>query len=342
MVITVEQRWGKGEIEKRWGPLSRTTAWRAGSFWEESNGSVKVFLDKDGKRAEVQVEKLVGKGGPRFWFSKKTPEPPQTQNQEKDKSVTETEDESITEEVDPGVDEVTQDEIQTEKMMWLVEKATSLEDENKELKRALQEMEAKLALQENAVKGVAERQLAVEAAISYFAEHIQRQDVFNESTRSSINGLVEEVKKHQDEFRQMATILQTHQQHIARTGTVSQEMAQYINALIEENEKKREWITSLMKETQAQQEVLRQHELGQQVLAEVIRRIANQQHQHDHQQGQGITGTGPIVTVVDDDDERLDFLGGQNPHEGPPIIGTGSMTIKAPRAPKPKDDVRSN
>ena len=237
---------------------------------------------------------------------------------------------------------MTQDEIQTEKMMWLVEKATSLEDENKELKRALQEMEAKLALQENVVKGVAERQLAVEAAISYFAEHIQRQDVFNESTRSSINGLVEEVKKHQDEFRQMATILQTHQQHIARTGTVSQEMAQYINALIEENEKKREWITSLMKETQAQQEVLRQHELGQQVLAEVIRRIANQQHQHDHQQGQGITGTGPIVTVVDDDDERLDFLGGQNPHEGPPIIGTGSMTIKAPRAPKPKDDVRSN
>ena len=238
MVITVEQRWGKGEIEKRWGPLSRTTAWRAGSFWEESNGSVKVFLDKDGKRAEVQVEKLVGKGGPRFWFSKKTPEPPQTQNQEKDKSVTETEDESITEEVDPGVDEVTQDEIQTEKMMWLVEKATSLEDENKELKRALQEMEAKLALQENAVKGVAERQFAVEAAISYFAEHIQRQDVFNESTRSSINGLVEEVKKHQDEFRQMATILQTHQQHIARTGTVSQEMAPDINALILENERK--------------------------------------------------------------------------------------------------------
>ena len=71
-IITVEQRWGRGEI-KKWGPLSKTTAWRAGSFWEESICSIKVFLDKDGRRVEVVVEKLVGKGGPRFWFSEKTP-----------------------------------------------------------------------------------------------------------------------------------------------------------------------------------------------------------------------------------------------------------------------------
>ena len=77
--------------------------------------------------------------------------------------------------------------------MWLVEKATSLENENKDLKRALGEMEAKLVIQETAMKGMVERHLAVEAAITYMAEHIKRQDVFNESTSSSINGLVDEV-----------------------------------------------------------------------------------------------------------------------------------------------------
>ena len=59
MVIIVEQRWGKGEIERRWGPLPRTTEWRVGSFKEETTGSVKIFLDKDGETVKVAVEKLV-------------------------------------------------------------------------------------------------------------------------------------------------------------------------------------------------------------------------------------------------------------------------------------------
>ena len=77
--MTVEERWGKGEIEKRWGPLSRITAWRAGSLWEEMTGSVKVFLEKDGQRIEVDVEKWAGKAGPRIWFKEKKPKPPQQQ-----------------------------------------------------------------------------------------------------------------------------------------------------------------------------------------------------------------------------------------------------------------------
>ena len=44
------------------------------------------------------------------------------------------------------------------------------------------------------------------------------------------------------------------------------------DALVEENEKTKAWVGSLMRESQAQ-DVLRQHEMGQQVLAEVFRRI---------------------------------------------------------------------
>ena len=42
-------------------------------------------------------------------------------------------------------------------MMALVERITTLEKENGELKRAIQEMEAKTALQENAFKEVVDR-----------------------------------------------------------------------------------------------------------------------------------------------------------------------------------------
>ena len=103
----------------------------------------------------------------------------------------------------------------------------------------------------------------MEAAIGQIAEHIQRQDVFNESVRSSINGLTDEVKAHQENFRQMATILQVHEQHIAQNGAMSQDMAQFVNALIQEDAKKRLWIESLARTNQEQSEVLREHEICQ-------------------------------------------------------------------------------
>ena len=58
-------------------------------------GSVKIFLDKDGERVEVDAEKVVGKGGPRFWLKEKDAEPPQQQGDETE------EDESVTEEAGP-------------------------------------------------------------------------------------------------------------------------------------------------------------------------------------------------------------------------------------------------
>ena len=45
-IVTVDE---KGS-ERRWGPLSRTTARRVGRFWEDMTGKVDVFLEKDRKR----------------------------------------------------------------------------------------------------------------------------------------------------------------------------------------------------------------------------------------------------------------------------------------------------
>ena len=103
-IVTVD----KNGLERKWGPLSRTTAWRAGSYWEEMERDAKVFLEKDEKRTEVTVQKVAGKRGPRFWFKEKEPEPPtQHKGEGGNESITEDEvDESITEEeVDESVTE---------------------------------------------------------------------------------------------------------------------------------------------------------------------------------------------------------------------------------------------
>ena len=93
---------------------------------------------------------------------------------------------------------------------------------------------------------------------------------------------------------------------------MTQEMAQYINALVQDNEQKSLLIGSLMRECQVQTEVILQHHLGQQVIAEMVKRImAGQQQPRQHsQECQTITATGPTVTVVDDSDDpdRLIFL----------------------------------
>ena len=124
-------------------------------------------------------------------------------------------------------------------------------------------------------------------------------------------------------------MLQNHEQRILTNGTASQEMAQYINAMALDNENKRQWITILMKETQAQAEVLRQHHLGQRVLAEVIKRMADPWQQPQPQRQQITAENGPTVTVVDGEDgTHLDFMGGPSPHPTPPDIGSIQMEIE--------------
>ena len=87
--------------------------------------------------------------------------------------------------------------------MWLSDKVTSLETENAELKKTLQDMEARLTLQENAMRQVAERFMAMETAMGQIAERAQRQDGVIESKRASIQGLVDEVNIHRDNFQKV-------------------------------------------------------------------------------------------------------------------------------------------
>ena len=221
-------------------------------------------------------------------------------------------------------------------MMWLAEKATSLENENEGMKRVIREMEVKIGSQESTMNEMVERHPREEAAIAYIAEQIQRQEVFNKSAMTSINGLVDEVKSHQEGFRGIATIIQIHKQHVTVNGTVSEQMAQYVNALIADNEKKTAWIGNLMRESKAKTEVLRQHEKGQQVLAGVIKWMANQQQPPQPQQD--VTGKGLVATEIDEEDRAVqDFRSGPVPQTGPPDIGSMSMEIVPLQVPNQVD-----
>ena len=320
VIVTVD---GEGH-ERKWGPLSRNAAWKAGRFWEDGNGAVTVFLQKDETRKEVDIEKRVDDGGERFWLLDKPPQPQEAGAKADDNPT-------------PGEDAAMQHDTAEERnamhMMALVERITTLERENGELKRVIQEMEAKTALQENAIKEVTGRCGVIEAALMEIVQHARQQEVFNGSVRASIDGLESQIKTHQNTFQEVVRVLQAHETHIVKNGSAASEMAQFINALAQENEKKTLWIGSLMKEAQAQAGVLREHQAGQQVLAEMMKRMMVWQHRGQPQQ-QGDIGTQVVVTDVDQEDgTHLDFLGGTNPHGGPPDVGPMQMLILPPQQP---------
>ena len=104
--------------------------------------------------------------------------------------------------------------------------------------------------------------------------------------------------------------------------------------LLKDNQNLTMWIGSLVNEAQIHSEVLRQHDDGQDVPAEVIRQTLFQQ-QSQPTQGQAVTGNGPTVTDADGDDgDHLDFQGGQNPQTGPPDIGSLSFEIVPAKLPR--------
>ena len=208
------------------------------------------------------------------------------------------------------------------------------------MSKTILEMRAKTELQDKTMAEIAQRHGAIEIAIKQIGEQIERQHTFNEGVRASFTSLSEEVGKHQDNFREVARIFQAHEEHIVKTGAATQEMAQYINALIKENENKTVWISSLMRESQEQTHILRPHQLGLKVQAEVIKTVVNQQQQ------QTTTGTGSIVSEAGDDQDSdcLDFLGGRNPNTGPPIIARRKKVDQTPQGSekqgKPQKELR--
>ena len=146
--------------------------------------------------------------------------------------------------------------------MWLMDKVASLERENEEMKKALQEMTTRLRLQENMLKQCMELQGVLDSAVTRICESVQRLNAFTESASTAITGLAGETQKNQDTFREVGRILLNHEEHIHQTGVASQEMAQYINALIEESQKKTLLVGSLIKENQEQNRVFQRHEIG--------------------------------------------------------------------------------
>ena len=293
---------------------------------------MKVFIVEEDKKKEVDVEKRLEGGRELFWFKEKLPRPQEQRGMDVN-TTTEHED-------DPGMDEIEPEETQRELMTTLAEKVASLEKENEEKGRKIDELEMEIALLARTAQEYAEKQAVVERAIREIAQHAQGQATFNESTQRSIACLENQVRIHQDNFHEVVRILLVHEQHIVDTGSITQGLARNVVELSQDNEKNRMWIGDLMRENQAQTEVLRQHEMGQQALAGVIKIMMNNQQQQPHQQT--VTGSGPTVTEVDDDNGVLNFTGGPSPQKGPPDIGSLKMTIKPPRAPRRKEGRKQN
>ena len=151
----------------------------------------------------------------------------------------------------PGVEEAPADQNQTGRMMWLVEKVTSLQKESEEKERRIQELEAQTALLLRASQENAEKQTAVERAFREIAQLVQGQATFNESTQRSIACLEKQVKIHLDNIHEVVRILQVHEQHIVNTGAVTQGIALNAVELSKDNEKNRMWIGEMMRERES-------------------------------------------------------------------------------------------
>ena len=135
---------------------------------------------------------------------------------------------------------------------------------------------------------------------------------------------MDEVDIHRDNFQKVGMIMQIHEQYIVRSGVIIQEMEQFINALVQDNQNKNVRIENLTTEYQVHAEILRQHQMGQQVIAEVMKRMmaGNNQGQQQPQPHQGVAGTGPVVTEVDDNGGTdPNFPSAPSPQAGPPNDG---------------------
>ena len=68
----------KGKV-RTWGPLSRNNALRVGCYWEDMCRGVRVYIGKDRKRKEVEVEVMVEGGREAYWLKEVTQTRPNSQ-----------------------------------------------------------------------------------------------------------------------------------------------------------------------------------------------------------------------------------------------------------------------
>ena len=80
-------------------------------------GAAKVFIKKDGKMDEVQVEKRIEGGREKFWFNQNKDQPQQPKEDEEPS----TRDEEAT-----ALEEDTPEEIEAMNKMWMMDRVTSL------------------------------------------------------------------------------------------------------------------------------------------------------------------------------------------------------------------------
>ena len=174
-------------------------------------------------------------------------------------------------------DEVRPDEVQTERVMWAMERITTLQKKNEEMTKTVQEVTAKIDRHGNVIVALIGR---------FGGDGINNRT--NRRTRSTTERFQPECKKLNcrvcggrqstpKELPRSCDGIRSHERHIANNGAVAREKAQCINALNKENENKSIWIGTMKDEAMEQARVLQQHQLGQEAIAGVVKRMMNQQ-----------------------------------------------------------------
>ena len=88
------------------------------------------------------------------------------------------------------MEEVRQDEAQTRLMMWMVERITTLQNENEEMKNTVHEMTLSVELRGDAIVSLVER-FREWNAITLIDGHVKQQADFNQRVKTSVASLVE-------------------------------------------------------------------------------------------------------------------------------------------------------
>ena len=135
---------------------------------------------------------------------------------------------------------------------------------------------------------------------------------------------------HHGNFQEVAWVLQNHEQRIAINGVVSDRMTQLINDVIQDNQDKSLWIGILKNEAQAQAQVIQQHQVKQQVLAEVMKVMINKQQEQEQAAAVGGRAGSEVEEITA---TRLDFRTYQNPNATPPGSGLMNLAIEFPQVP---------